>query len=362
MEDITYKSLKKYRYFSGLSDGALEVIFRKLEPVELPAGTKIIRENSPADSLYLMDKGEVEVTKRTKWGQSAKIAVEGSGAGFGEMALLSCSHRLCTVTAKTDVKLYKLNKSDFEEIVNLEAVFRNMLEKEAKCHSEYDQLKTLQPFALLEPEKMLTIVEKMKEEKYSTGENIVMQGEKGNLYYIIKSGSAAVIKRNKDKKAGEQVAVLTSGQGFGEEALIREEPRGATVKAIEDTTVLVLEKSDFDKILRESFLEWDFPEDFTDENRKQYVFIDARIVPEYEEEHIEGAINIPIEVLRQKYTELDPSQEYYTYCTNDSRGMTAAFLLRSQGFKAKSVRGGLSAWTGPVKHGSDGIHIPSKPA
>jgi rhodanese-related sulfurtransferase len=111
-------------------------------------------------------------------------------------------------------------------------------------------------------------------------------------------------------------------------------------------------------VLKESFLEWDFPEDIPLEKREQYVFIDARITPEYEEEHIEGAINIPLESLRQKYPELDPSQEYYTYCTADSRGMAAAFLLRSQGFKAKQIRGGLSAWEGAVTHGSDGVHIP----
>lgn len=359
MVDTSYKNLKKYRYFSGLSDGALEALSKKLSVAELPAGTKIIKENTPADSFYLVNKGEVEVFKRTKFGQSAKISIMGHGEGFGEMALLTCSHRHCSVSAKTDVVLYRISKKDFDEITYLDAAFLNILEGKVKDYSEYDKMKTLQPFALLEPEKMLTLIDKMREEKFSPGENIITQGDKGDVYYIIKSGRAAVIRKEKDKEP-EQVDVLSSGEGFGEEALIREKSRSATVQAIDEITVLVLEKADFDKILRESFLEWDFPEDIPLEKREQYVFIDARIKPEYEEEHIEGAINIPIEELRQKYMELDPALEYYTYCTADSRGMAAAFLLRSQGFKAKQIRGGLSAWEGPVAQGSDGIHIPPK--
>ena len=86
---------------------------------------------------------------------------------------------------------------------------------------------------------------------------------------------------------------------------------------------------------------------------------DARIPAEYEEEHIEGALNIPSEVLRRKFSELDQSKEYITYCVNDARGMVAAFLLKNHGFKAKCLRGGVSSWMGPVVTGSDGVHMPA---
>jgi rhodanese-related sulfurtransferase len=194
--------------------------------------------------------------------------------------------------------------------------------------------------------------------KYDAGENIINQGEKGDAYYIVKFGHLAVLKKKGDDDP-VQIATLGIGEGFGEESLIREDPRNATVQAIDDALVLRLEKKDFEEIVKKSFLDWDFPEEIVDK-RDEYIIIDARITPEHEEEHIENAINIPIEILRQKYSELDPSREYYTYCTNDSRGMTAAFLMRSQGFKAKTIRGGLGAWDGPVIQGGDGIHIPEK--
>jgi 3-mercaptopyruvate sulfurtransferase SseA len=80
------------------------------------------------------------------------------------------------------------------------------------------------------------------------------------------------------------------------------------------------------------------------------------------EEHIKGALNIPIEVLRDKFSELDMDKEYFTYCTNDSRGMTAAFLMKSLGYNVKALRGGLSAWDGPTTRGGDGIHSSSASA
>lgn len=359
MADIPITTLKKYSYFSNLSDGALEEIAGKLIPVEVTAGTQIIKEGAPADVFYLIRSGEVEVIKSTRWGQAAKITSLKCGQGFGEMALLTCSPRNTSVIARTRVKLYKLLKKDFEEIIQYDCAFTSLLLKKTRDYTQYNTMKTLQPIALIEPEKMLTLITKLKEKTYSAGENIITQGEKGDAYYIIKSGSVGVIKKEKDKKP-ERVAILSDGEGFGEEALIREKGRNATIQTLEQTTVLVLDKKDFDEILKKSFVEWDFPEDISEEKRKTCVFIDARIPPEYEEEHIEGAISIPIEILRQKYAELDPAQEYYTYCTSDSRGMTAAFLMRSMGFKVKSIRGGLSAWDGSIASGKDGIHFSEK--
>ncbi len=364
MEFPSSEALKKYRYFSGLSDGALEALSKKLKIIDLPAGTHIIKQGTPPDSFYFVKQGEVEVLKETRSRQVAKISVISSGEGFGEVALLTCSHRCSTVVTRTDVKLYRLSKADFENIIMTDSAFTSILIKKVQSYSEYNKMKTLQPFALLEPEKMLALTDKLTEKKYAAGENIIIQGDQGELYYIIKSGRVAVLVKKKIEREVRQVAVLGYGESFGEEALIRDQRRNATVQAMEETTVLALNKTDFDHILKESFLDFIFPEDIDDipeDKKDQYVLLDARIPPEYEEEHIAGAVNIPLEILRQKYPELDPSKEYYTYCTNDSRGMAAAFLLRSHGFKARNLRGGLSGWTGAVATGSDGIHLPNKP-
>jgi len=346
--------LKKYNYFSSFSEESREYLSQKLDVRNYPARSVIFNEGAQGDCFFFVKQGRLEVTKTTKYGQTAKLSILGSGQGFGEMSLLTGDSRCCTITTLTPVVLYCLAQSDFTELIRRESGFRKALLKRAADSSYFNKIKTLQPFALLEPDRMYALLARMQESTYSLGEDIITQGEKGDYYYIIKSGRVAVLKKNKGEKDPKHVALLEEGDAFGEEALIRDDPRNATCRAAEETTVYVLDKVDFDQIMKGSFLDNIFAEDISLQNyRNKYIVIDARVPSEYEEEHIEGAWSLPVEVLRKKYANLDPKKAYITYCTNDSRGMVAAFLLKNNGFNAKCLRGGISSWEGPTAKGGE---------
>jgi CRP-like cAMP-binding protein len=350
--------LKKYNFFFSLSDRSLEFLSQKFIIKSLPKGAEVTREGDPADHFYFIKQGRLEVTRNTKYGL-ARLSVITSGQGFGEIAILTGSMRSASIRALTEATLYQLAKPDFETIMREEPAFKNALLKRARDLSFYDKIKTLQPFVLLDPDKMYALQARMVKKTYSLGDDIIVQGEKGDYYYIIKSGRVAVLKKKKGEDSAKQAAILYEGDGFGEEALIRDDPRNATCRAIEETTVYAIDKVDFDKCLRSEFLDNIFAEDITVQTyREKYVVIDARVPPEYEQEHIEGAFSIPIEVLRDKYRELDPRKAYITYCTNDSRGMVAAFLLKNHGFNARCLRGGISSWEGPVATGNGNVQAP----
>ncbi len=360
---VKSSDLRKYKYFSGLSDESLEFLSSKLISVDYPPKTEVIKEGSPGDFFYFIQNGRLEVTKLTKSGQQAKLAIITSGQGFGEMSLLTGSNRFSSVRSLTKVTLYQVVKKDFEEIVQREPAFKKMLLKKAEEYTEYNKIKVLQPFALLEPDRMYAVLARMIEKTYSLGEDIIVQGDRGDFYYVIKSGRVAVLQKKKGEQETKQVAVLGEGDAFGEEALIRSDPRNATCRAIEETTVYALDKVDFAEVMQASFIDSIFVEDISTENYlDKYVVIDARVPKDYEAEHIKGAINIPMEVLRQKYDELDRDKSYITYCSiNDSRGMTSAFLLKNHGFNAKCLRGGVSSWEGPiVRAGENGARVPAQ--
>ncbi len=224
--------------------------------------------------------------------------------------------------------------------------------------SRYERIRTLKPFILLERDKIYALIAKMTERTYAEGEDIFVQGAKGDHYYVIKSGRVAVLRKGTGANAEEQVDLFGEGDGFGEEALIRDEARKVTCRAIEETVVYALDNADFNKTMKSSFLKDIFVEDMnTGSYREKYVLVDARVSHEYEEEHIEGAVNIPVETLRKKYALLDPAKAYITYCTNDTRGLIAAFLLKNHGFNAKCLRGGISSWTGPTAAGSNSAPV-----
>ena len=349
---LTSSDLRSYNYFSSLSGNALEDLASKFSTVTFPAGSFITREGDVGESYYFVRDGRLEVFKKGRASENVYLSTIGSGLGFGEIALLTYAARSTSVRALTDVTLYELGKADFESVVSAEPAFKHRLLQNVRDYTLYNRIKTLQPFELLEPEKIYVAIEKMTEKTYMPGEDIIVQGEKGDNYYIIKSGRVAVLKKKKGEPGNNKVVELGSGDAFGEEALIRDDPRNASCRAMEETVVYVLNKKDFNQIVKSSFLDNIFPEEIDLETYlDDYVVIDARIPPEYEEEHIYGAVNIPIEILRDKCTGFDPSKKYITYCLNDARGMVGAFLLKNRGFNAQCLRGGVSSWLGKLVAG-----------
>jgi len=84
-------------------------------------------------------------------------------------------------------------------------------------------------------------------ETYSPGEMIVRQGEPGLCAYFIQSGEVEVLRRDKDQD--NVIAKLGKDEYFGEMALLSNEPRNASVRALKETRVAALGKDNFVKLL-----------------------------------------------------------------------------------------------------------------
>jgi len=77
--------------------------------------------------------------------------------------------------------------------------------------------------------------------------------------------------------------------------------------------------------------------------------VDVREPDEYEIAHVNGVPLLPLSELPNRFTELDPNQQYYLHCKVGMRSLQALNFLKRQGFKyVKSVKGGISAWSDEV--------------
>ena len=107
------------------------------------------------------------------------------------------------------------------------------------------------PLFAEQPAAMLAeFAERMRRETFEPGATIIRQGDRGEKFYIIESGSVDV----ESEKAGEVsgTVVLTEGDFFGEMALLTGAPRNATVTARGPLRVLTLDKQHFDEALQRS--------------------------------------------------------------------------------------------------------------
>jgi len=77
--------------------------------------------------------------------------------------------------------------------------------------------------------------------------------------------------------------------------------------------------------------------------------VDVREPDEYEIAHVNGVPLLPLSELPNRFTELDPNQQYYLHCKGGVRSLKAVNFLKQQGFKyVKSVKGGISAWSDEI--------------
>jgi len=200
----------------------------------------------------------------------------------------------------------------------------------------------VEAFQKIPPANIQTIFARLEQVNYKAGDTVIKQGDEGDYFYVVNRGSCAVTREMALDREGILLDKLTVGDTFGEEALISEAKRNATVTMLTDGALMRLGKDDFQKLLTEPILRW------LDEDKASQVvadggqWLDVRLPSEFDTFHKDGAVNIPLYMLRMKLNKLDSKKEYAVYCDTGRRSSAAAFILSKNGFKAVVVRGGLS--------------------
>jgi small-conductance mechanosensitive channel/CRP-like cAMP-binding protein len=110
------RALRSIDLFRALSESELRLALQNFRHLHYAAGERIIEEGSPGDSFFVIDRGVVEVSKLLG-GAPRVLAQLSEGHFFGEMALLTGEARSASVTARSDVDVYTIDKQGFEQIV-----------------------------------------------------------------------------------------------------------------------------------------------------------------------------------------------------------------------------------------------------
>ncbi|XP_055376754.1 cAMP-dependent protein kinase type I regulatory subunit-like [Condylostylus longicornis] len=231
------KAISQNVLFAHLDDNERSDIFDAMFPVDSKAGETIMQQGDEGDNFYVIDHGEVDVYVNDTLVVSLK-----DNASFGELALIYGTPRAATVKAKTDCKLWGIDRDSYRRILMGSTIRKRKLYEEFL--SRVSILKSLDDW------ERLTIADALEACQFDDGHIIVKQGEPGDDFYIILEGTAIVSqKKNDNNDEIAEVGRLGPGDYFGEIALLLDRPRAATVIAKDHLKCVKLDRARFERVL-----------------------------------------------------------------------------------------------------------------
>lgn len=195
-------------------------------------------------------------------------------------------------------------------------------------------------FSKVPPANIETLLKRLTTMNVQAGQTIVTQGQEGDYYYLIHEGTAAVSRVYDMSQPPVELAEISTGEAFGEEALASDTKRNATVTMKTDGQLLRLKKDDFVELLKTPVVNTVKMDEAKKRVANGAVWMDVRFESEYKYHHIDGAVNAPIHELREKIGWLDQDKEYIVYCQTGRRSSAAAFILAQYGVNAVVLEGG----------------------
>merc|ERR1719498_2352178 len=207
-------TLQKSFMFAALEEKDMETILMAMKECPFTAGTKVITEGENGDFLFVIEKGTLEC-KKTIGGEEKVVKVVNEGDVFGELALLYNCPRAANVVAKEECVCWQLDRDTFNNIVKDASVRRR---------EKYDAfLKSVTLLSSIDAYERSQISDALKAETFRKGDTIIKQDEPGDKFYIVEEGTLYA------EKNGQKVMDYKAGDYFGELALLKNQPRAATV-------------------------------------------------------------------------------------------------------------------------------------
>jgi CRP-like cAMP-binding protein len=226
-------------------DAELRALAERIEVELFPAGARIVAEGDPAATWCVIAQGSVDVVTNDLVGQATVLATLGYGETFGEIALVQGGRRTATVFAREDVQLLSLRREAFAEFAAECPAFADQIRSRVDLLEVNTFLRRASPLARLPRAVVLELAGQLDRVRTGTDELIVREGGLGDRMYLVRSGRVEITQQ------GRSLGYLGVRDCFGEIALLTAGHRTATVRAVEETELLVLPRDVFQKVVGE---------------------------------------------------------------------------------------------------------------
>lgn len=340
-KQVDISQLRALSPLSSLKKDNLQALVKKIEVKDAQPGEHLFQEGDSAKRTIYVLSGNVDL--RTG-GETRQSIIGGTDDARNPLAPQLPRQYTAVVTTKAE---YITIDSDLLDVMLTwdQTGTYEVSELQGQQQGSDDWMTTLlqtKAFHKIPPANIQAIFMRLQQVNTKAGDVIIKQGDEGDYFYIITRGRCIVTRETPLNKEGIRLAELEVGDTFGEEALISQAKRNATVYMETDGTLMRLGKEDFHTLLNEPMLEWVDREKADEIVADGGQWLDVRLPSEFEAYHNEGAINIPLYFIRLKLKTLDPAVRYVVCCDTGRRSSAGAFILNERGFQTVVLKGGLN--------------------
>ena len=230
--------------FSELEKQEFQLLLSHIQSKTYRKDSLICREGERGDSLFVISRGDVAILKQTQGGKEIRVQNLKDGDFFGEFGFFVDQKRHATVKAMTDCELLEISRSGLQEMIEahprLNEVLHNLFRERV-----LDNFLALSPlFSSLTVEERREVMKRFHLLKVPEETIIFKGGDPPTSLYMVRNGGVEIFTQNRQGKK-VILALLESGNIFGEIGLLFDKPRMANAKTTRPTKLLEITQEDF---------------------------------------------------------------------------------------------------------------------
>lgn len=241
--------LKQHRIFAVFNDDEFDSLIENLDLVSFSIGEDLVREGDEGDCAYLIYSGKARVYRHRDGGRPLTLGMRSKGDMVGETAILTRQTRNASIRASEDVVAFRLDQDIIKRYLDEHPAWRPYFEMLLHERALESFLRLSNFVGALPPRHVVDLVTQFELVSVEAGEPILRLDDPREHLYLIRSGTAAVRR----KEDGEFITIdrKRSGDYFGERALLVDDPWPGTVevRAEEETSCYRLNRDDFSRLL-----------------------------------------------------------------------------------------------------------------
>lgn len=342
---INKEILQQFSPFDSLSGDFLERALGRVSVREFQKGDVLFQRGKNLSETFYLLKGGVDL-----------LAADLSRIGVSHSSP-QARHPLCNTQparvsafAKTDVTALVIER-DFLDLVMVwsesslvgggapidpdDEVDAELIIEEQASADWMSVLLAAPLFSRIPPGNIQALFQRFIPRNVNEGEKVVVVGTQGDYFYVIKSGTAQVLDT-----AGYCKATLGTGDYFGEEALIGNTTRNATVEMSSDGELMCLGKESFAELLHKPLVNYVSVAEFfkLQQAGRSIRLLDVRLPIEFKQQQLSGSVNIPLSYLRPKLSDMPRDVLYVVSDYGGRRSEVAVQLMVQSGLDVLLLR------------------------